>query len=63
MKVEDVVLFQEVIEKFQFILKNWTVDFEEPNKALRYNINIMGTSRKENEEPIYTPIQWAYHTL
>jgi len=36
--------------------KNYTGVFAEPNEALPYNTNIIGTIRTENEDPIYSKL-------
>jgi len=55
-KVDDIEVPHEIVEKFQSMLENSTGVFAEPNEALPYNANIIGTIRTENEDPIYSKL-------
>jgi len=55
-KVEDIEVTPKITEQFQEMLENRTGVFVEPNEALPYNTNFIGTIRTVNDDPIYSKL-------
>lgn len=54
--VDDIIVPQDIKEKFQLMLENRTGVFAEPIDGLPYNTNTIATIRTENEDPIYSKL-------